>query len=63
MLKRAESMFTISKMIEECEISYNKISDMNIMKFSRRGIIEYIYIPLTLSHIHAAHNVEHKMVA
>ena len=23
--KRAESMFTIPKMIEECEISYNKI--------------------------------------
>lgn len=35
--KRAESMFTIPKMIEECELSYNKISNMNVKKFSRRG--------------------------
>ena len=63
LLKRAESMFTIPKMIEECEISYNKISDMNVMKFCRSGIIEYVSIPLAMSHIHAAHNVEQKMVA
>ena len=63
LLKRAESMFTIPKMIEECEISYNKISNMNVMKFCRSGIIEYVSIPLALSHIHAAHNVEQKMVA
>lgn len=63
LLKRAERMVTIPKMIEECEISYNKISNMNVMKFCRSGIIEYVSIPLTLSHIHAAHNVEHKMVA
>ena len=37
LLKRAESMVTIPKMIEECEMNYNKISDMNVMKFSRRG--------------------------
>ena len=61
--KRAESMFTIPKMIEECELSYNTISNMNVMKFCRSGIIEYVSIPLTLSHIHAAHNVEQKMVA
>ena len=63
LLKRAESMFTVPKMIEECEISYNKISDMNVMKFCRSGIIEYFSIPLAMSHIQAAHNVEHKMVA
>lgn len=28
---------TILKMIEECKISYNKISNMNVMIFSRRG--------------------------
>ena len=56
-------MFTIPKMIEECEMSYNKISNMNVMKFCRSGIIEYVSIPLALSHIHAAHNVEQKIVA
>ena len=30
-------MFTISKMIKESELSYNKINNMNVMKFSRRG--------------------------
>lgn len=28
---------TILKMIEECKISYNKISNMNVMIFIRRG--------------------------
>ena len=36
---------------------------MNVMKLSRRGVNEYLSISLILSHIHAAHNVEHKMVA
>ena len=37
---------------------------MNVMKFSRRGgVNEYLSIPLAMSHIHAAHNVEQKMVA
>lgn len=35
--ERAERMFTIPKMFEACEKSYNKISNMNVMKFSRRG--------------------------
>ena len=42
LLKRAESMFTISKMIKESELSYNKISNMNVMKFSCRGVVSYI---------------------
>ena len=55
---------TIPKMIEVCELSYNKISNMNVMKFSRReGVNEYLSTPLAMSHIHAAHNVEQKMVA
>lgn len=61
--ERAERMFTIPKMIEACEISYNKISNMNVMKFSRRGVKEYLSIPLAMSNIHAAHNVERKLAA
>ena len=62
--ERAEKMFTIPKMIKACETSYNKISNMNVMKISRMGGgNEHLSIPLTMSNIHAAHNVEHKTAA